>query len=285
MTQPNQIDDGDKLFLRAGPRQAGRPDRFLSYVLHRGVPNADLTVFFAHGGGGNKHQWRNQWQHLKGRGVRLVAWDALGHGESVQPRDRDSYSAAAQLGDFLEVLDRFGTRRNLIVAHSFGTRLTLAALQHLHPLGEIDRLSGAVLLGAPSPTQSLAAGGLTAVPAFILEWMRDSIAERFNRLAWHPEADPTLVAYEHGLTARNRLFTLKALVSQAPAIEPTALRHLNLPIEIVAGDSDGLTPPNHAHELQSLLPNARVHVLERCGHQLMLERPDQVNDIIDAALS
>jgi pimeloyl-ACP methyl ester carboxylesterase len=283
MAHPNEIDDGDKLFFRAGRRQRGRPDRLLSYVLHPGAAKSELTIFFAHGGGGNKHQWRHQWRHLVNRGVKLVAWDALGHGESVQPRDWRSFAVQFQLADFLEVLERFGTRRNLIVAHSFAARLTLAALQHLKPRGEIDRVTAAVLLGAPSLTEPLG-GGMLAVPAFIMALMRNSLADRFNRLAWHPEADPALVAYERKLAKRNRLLTMKALVSQAPLLDPGALAHLNLPIEIVAGDSDGLTPASHARELQSLLPDARVHLIERCGHQLMLERPDAINAILDEAI-
>jgi pimeloyl-ACP methyl ester carboxylesterase len=284
MTHLNEIEDGDKWFLRTGSRRRGQPDRFLSYVFDPGETQADLTVFFVHGGGGNKHQWRYQWRHLVERGLRLVAWDALGHGESVQPRDWDSFAAQFQLEDFFEFLERFGTRRNLIVAHSFGTRVTLAALQHFRPRGELDRVTAAVLLGAPSPTRRIG-GGALALPAFVLELMRKSVSGHFNRLAWHPDADTALVEYERELTKRNRLFTMKALVRQAPVLDTGALANLTLPIDIVAGDADGLTPASHAHELQALLPDARVHVIERCGHQLMLECPETINGIIDAAIA
>ncbi len=67
-------------------------------------------------------------------------------------------------------------------------------------------------------------------------------------------------------------------------LHPGALAHFDVPAEIVAGDSDGSTPASHAYELQSLLPDARVHLIERCGHQLMLEQPDAINAVIDETI-
>jgi pimeloyl-ACP methyl ester carboxylesterase len=283
MSHPHEIEDGDKLFLRAGPRDPGRPERFLSYVLHPGSAQAGVTVFFVHGAGGNKHQWRHQWRHLAGKGSRLVAWDALGHGASVQPHDWRSFAASSQLADFLEVLQRFGKGRHLIVAHSFGVRLTLAALQHLKVHGGLDRVAAALLLGPPSPTRPVG-GAVLALPSFVLELLRNVIAGRFGRLAWHPDADRALVAHERELARRNRLFTIKAMVRQAPVLDPRALAQLSVPVEIAVGDTDGMTPVDHARELQGLLPGARLHVVPRCGHQLMLERPDAINALIDAAI-
>jgi abhydrolase domain-containing protein 8 len=252
-------------------------------VLHAGSAQPDLTVFFVHGAGGNKNQWRYQWRHLAGRGPRLVAWDALGHGASVQPHDWQSFAAPSQLADLLEMLQRFGTGRHLIVAHSFGVRLTLAALQHLKMHGGLDQVAAALLLGPTSPTRPLG-GGVLALPSFMLELLRDRLAGRFRRLAWHPDADRELVAHERELTKRNRLFTIKAVVRQAPVLDPSTLAQLTVPVEIATGDTDGMTPVDHARELQGLLPDARLHVVPRCGHQLMLERPETINALIDAAI-
>lgn len=49
-----------------------------------------------------------------------------------------------------------------------------------------------------------------------------------------------------------------------------------LPVSVLAGDSDGLTPANGGQALAGRLPNADFQVLEACGHQLMLEKPDAV---------
>ncbi|MGY2411210.1 hypothetical protein [Pseudomonas pergaminensis] len=50
-----------------------RPNRTLSIAHHVGTTQADTVVFFCHGAGGNKDQWRPRWQALKAEGYSLVA--------------------------------------------------------------------------------------------------------------------------------------------------------------------------------------------------------------------
>ena len=97
-----------------------RPGRHLS-VAHQ--PGGDTVVFFGHGGGGNKDQWRELWRDLGDQGHTLVAWDLLGHGESDKPRKPQAYAWDELVADELAVLRRYGGERNIIVAHSFGTGL------------------------------------------------------------------------------------------------------------------------------------------------------------------
>lgn len=48
-----------------------------------------------------------------------------------------------------------------------------------------------------------------------------------------------------------------------------------MPVYVVSGEPDGLTPASGGEALARHLPNAHYQVLP-CGHQLMLERPEQV---------
>lgn len=95
--------------------------------------------------------------------------------------------------------------------------------------------------------------------------------------AWHADADPELVDYEERLTRHNRLDVFKALVSQASWLPEGELERLLLPVRIVSGDSDGLTPAERALALHERLPNSHFEVLENCGHQLMQEKPQAIN--------
>ena len=51
---------------------------------------------------------------------------------------------------------------------------------------------------------------------------------------------------------------------------------LGLPLAVLAGDRDGLTPAEGARRLAEALPGATLQVLERTGHQILLERPEAV---------
>ncbi|NWD48842.1 alpha/beta fold hydrolase [Pseudomonas gingeri] len=246
-----------------------RPGRRLSVSHRPGRERTDTVVFFCHGAGGNKDQWRHQWQALGEEGYSLVAWDLLGHGESDKPRRPAAYAWAELVADYLELLRRFGGRRNLIVAHSFGTGLSLSTLL------QVQSVSGALLLGTQLH-RPLSRGGLMALPAWVLELIRPVLAKGFRQRAWHWSADPGLVAYEEKLTERNRLYVFKGLLEGVQWPDAGHLANLRLPVEVVAGDSDGLTPASGGEALAEQLPDARFQVLEACGHQLMLEKPGQV---------
>jgi pimeloyl-ACP methyl ester carboxylesterase len=54
------------------------------------------------------------------------------------------------------------------------------------------------------------------------------------------------------------------------------LRDLRIPVLITCGREDKVTPPALARELASLIPSAHLALVDRCGHLLPLERPDEL---------
>jgi pimeloyl-ACP methyl ester carboxylesterase len=62
-----------------------------------------------------------------------------------------------------------------------------------------------------------------------------------------------------------------------------ALRQV--PVEILVGDSDKLTPERHSRQMAGALPDAALHLVERTGHMLPQERPRLVTDAIERLLA
>lgn len=263
-----------------GERLDIRPNRSLSIAHHVGTTQPDTVVFFCHGAGGNKDQWRLQWQALKADGYSLVAWDLLGHGDSAKPRDESAYAWSELVADYGAILQRYGRAHNLIVAHSFGTGLSLSTL-----LADSGVTVEAVLLLGTMLHRPVTRGGLMSLPAWLLEWLRPLLAKGFRERAWHATADPALVAYEEKLTERNPLYMFKALMKHARWPDASRIPTLTLPVSVLAGDSDGLTPASGGQALAAQLPNAQFQVLEACGHQLMLEKPVQVLNAFNTLLA
>jgi pimeloyl-ACP methyl ester carboxylesterase len=54
-----------------------------------------------------------------------------------------------------------------------------------------------------------------------------------------------------------------------------------VPVEILIGDDDKLTPLRLSHQMAEALPEAALHVVERTGHMLPQERPQLVVDAIE----
>jgi 3-oxoadipate enol-lactonase len=89
-------------------------------------------------------------------------------------------------------------------------------------------------------------------------------------------------------------FTVRALLptsahafaSQIEAIleVPDELRHhhghLGVPMQIVVGALDTLTPPGDSQELADRLPQGRLTIVPGAGHALIAEAPLQFNNIV-----
>jgi pimeloyl-ACP methyl ester carboxylesterase len=57
---------------------------------------------------------------------------------------------------------------------------------------------------------------------------------------------------------------------------PDRLHRVTMPVLIVWGRSDGLIPLAHGERYQALLPDARLEVIEDCGHLPIIEKPDEL---------
>lgn len=55
------------------------------------------------------------------------------------------------------------------------------------------------------------------------------------------------------------------------------LPEITAPTLMLVGDQDGVTPPEHAHEMADAIPGARLVVVPNAGHVSTLEQPAAVN--------
>lgn len=67
----------------------------------------------------------------------------------------------------------------------------------------------------------------------------------------------------------------------ALAVLPT----ITCPTLVLCGRDDYLSPPELHDSMAEVMPNARLEVIERCGHMAPLERPDAVNAALMAWLA
>lgn len=72
------------------------------------VPADQPTILMLHGGGQNRHSWKNTGQILSDLGFRVVAVDTRGHGDSDRAPEAD-YALASLTGDVVHILDAIGT--------------------------------------------------------------------------------------------------------------------------------------------------------------------------------
>ena len=88
------------------------------------------TVLMLHGGGQNRHSWKNTGQILADRGMHVVALDSRGHGDSDRSPTA-SYDVETLSSDILQVLYQIGRPVALVGASMGG----LTGIQAAHEAG------------------------------------------------------------------------------------------------------------------------------------------------------
>lgn len=80
---------------------------------------------------------------------------------------------------------------------------------------------------------------------------------------------------------RNRVIRILAMAKSA--IRHNMAKDLNkihIPVGLIWGRNDRITPPEVAVEFSQLLPNAELHWIDQCGHAAMMEKPAEFNMLL-----
>lgn len=254
-----------------------------------GPDDAARAVVLAHGWTLTRTSWRPVVDRL--RRVRpdllVVTYDHRDHGDSGQTPSRRPGAAGsiARLADDLADVVRSLPADVPVVlgGHSMGG-MTVLALAGRHPDVVRDRVRGIVLVNT-------AAGELSRRPVVALVMRLLALAPPglrvprlpapvARRLGYGAEAPRDLVAQvRRGVrapTARSVGTWFRALMELD---ETGSLSRLEqVPVTVLAGEADRLTPSTHARRIREALPHARLEVVPGTGHMLLFEHPDTVSE-------
>ncbi|MBW8812304.1 MAG: alpha/beta hydrolase [Caulobacterales bacterium] len=216
-------------------------------------PGAQRTVLLLHGFASNRNEgWkRTGWYSaFERRGVRAIALDQRGHGESLRSHAPADYGRLKLAADALALLDHLGVRRCDVFGYSMGTRTALQLA--LDAPGRIDHLAlggiGDKLFDPPRP------GGLEAMADAMAAEDPQSISNPMLR-SFRQFAD------EQG-EDRQALAAFSA--GESPPLDRDALARLPIPVLVAAGARDDLA--GNPEGLARLFPHGKGKTLPGCDH-------------------
>lgn len=268
------------------------------------------TLVFVHGFCLDQGTFHFQRRFLDERGEhRMVFYDQPGHGFSTSLSEGE-YELPA-LGDALYDVIKAAVPagRIVLIGHSMGG-MTVMALAEQHPDLFKDRVCGVILIatsGGQLETSRLfglsdlinrAAPSVMSVvksASRLSGGMIDKLRLASTDLAWlltrrygfgGEKPSPALVSYVEKMNSRTSTDTvaryLRTIYSHA---RYPALRTLEeLPVLLISGEKDMITPLAHSEEIARLLPRARYVKIANSGHVVMLECADEVNAAIQGFL-
>ena len=260
------------------------------------------TIVFVHGFALDMGTFYFQRQALTELGEhRLVFYDQPGHGRSGRLESGD-YDIAALGESLAAVLDATVPDGHIIlVGHSMGG-MTIMAFAEQHPEWFGERVVGVALMSTSAELIDKSKIGLSTLVArsvapFIPVWgvsarlgggAIDKARVASSDLAWlltrrygfgDAKPSPTLVTFVEQMNSKTSAETLTKYLhtlythNRFPAL--SALR--GVPVLVIVGTRDYLTPVAHSEQILRHLPEAQLVKVDNSGHVVMLEKADEVN--------
>ena len=211
------------------------------------------AILLIHGFASNRYEgWRRTGWYgaFERRGMRVIALDQRGHGESEKLYEPDGYARDKLAADAFALLDHLGVGRADVFGYSMGTRTALA-MALAHP----DRVSNLILGGVggklrePSPEAAgnpMADAMLAEDPASIKEPMLQS----FRQFADEQGEDRKALAAVTGV--------------KNPAFDWDAAGRLPMPVLVVTGVGDSLA--GDPADLARVFPAGHGATIPGCDH-------------------
>lgn len=280
--------------------QAGDVELFVQEI----GPADGQVILFVHGTAAWSGLWQETMVPLAEAGYRCIAIDIPPFGYSERP-STPSYGNADQAKRIVALMDTLGIERAILLGHSFGggatveTALTIperiealiladagALNLNLQPAPTPQNPSAMeVFLGTPSLRNPVLAATATnplftktLISAMILD-PADATRETIDIL------QAPLVLEGATNTLGDWLRSVLGPQQVSLTSDPANYQRLSMPALIIWGDSDTVIPLKEGEYLQSILPDAKLVVMEGVNHIPHLEDREKFVEIVLGFLS
>lgn len=236
------------------------------------------TVIFIHGASLDHSCWPLQSRWFAWHGYGVLAIDLPGHGRSAGPALESVDEMAECIVDLLEAV---GAVRPVLVGHSMGAAVALEVAARLG-----DGAGKLALLGVSE--------AIPVHPALLADALERPEQACLSMTAWgHGPAGHVGGNRAPGMWMMGgavRLFGAAAagvLHTDLKACDdwktgPQAAGKVTCPTLFLLGGRDRMTPARSARKLAAMISGSRVQVIDKSGHMLMNEAPDETLDALVA---
>jgi 3-oxoadipate enol-lactonase len=247
-----------------------------------------LPIVLIHGFPFDASMWESQAAFLRDKGHTVLTPTLPGFGGSV-PLPRDQTSIQAYATEIHKFIDNQAGGRAIVGGFSMGGYVLLSLLRECpecvaaamlidtRPDADKPEARAARLKSIEQIDKEGAAGAAQVFDAMLPKVLRkkpDPETKTKARLLMEPQ-----VAH-NGAGAANALFAMAKRRDQSDL-----LAEIKIPVLIVVGSEDGITPPSVALSMQSHMPHAMAVQIVSAGHLSPVEQAGPVNAAIETFLA
>ncbi len=240
-------------------------------------PSSGPPVVLIHGLGGHAEDWQNLAPYLIRSGYRVYLPDLPGYGQSEKPSGF-SYSVPDEAGVVVGFLDALGLKRVDLGGWSMGGWI-VQRLAAEYP----DRVHHLILFDS---------AGLAVRPAWNTDLFTPvspvELSKLDELLMPNPPNVPGFVATDILRISRKNAWVIhRALASMLTGRDATdpLLPGLKMPVLIVWGAVDNITPLGEGETMHKLIPGSRLEVIPGCGHLAPSQCAPQIGPTVAGFLS
>jgi len=181
------------------------------------------------------------------------------------------------LSKFVHKFIKFKQLSNItVLGNSLGGHVAL-----IYVLAHPENIKAMVLTGSSGLYENAFGGSFPRRES--IDFVREKVQYTFY--------DP-VVATDELVNDVYKLINDRHSVVRLLAMAKSAIRHnmkkdlhkMDLPVCLIWGKDDKITPPEVALEFNEFLPNAELHWIDKCGHAPMMERPEEFNRLLTGFL-
>lgn len=254
------------------------------HTIEAGPPDGPPIVLL-HGVTIDSRIWVKQLASLPAHGFRVVAFDTRGHGGSKC--GSSGHSIENLTFDLRTVLDELDLHDAILVGHSMGGVAVQAYASQLSEHAHAH-VRGLVLLSSLAKTQVSAARRLRVVAESVSDkfdlariMSNHDVGTMLARLGFGRDPLASHVELVRQMLADCPIDTSRDAIGVLLGMDLTPhLERIDLPTLVVCGTADLLTPKFESRRIARLIPGARLVLIEGAGHTIMLERPDELDELL-----
>lgn len=222
-------------------------------------PDDAPVIIFIHGFPLNKSMWDKQVEALKDN-YRVIAYDVRGHGNS-EPGN-DDFTIELFVNDLLCFMDQLEIEKTVLCGLSMGGYIALNAIEnHAERFDAIVLSDTNCTADSPEAKEKRARAIENIRENGIEKYADESIKNLFAPESFTTKKDEITMALEMIVkTSKNSLYsTLLALSRREETC--TKLSEINVPVLIMVGGSDIITPPEVARLMHEKIKDSfhRIH--------------------------
>jgi 3-oxoadipate enol-lactonase len=226
-----------------------------------------IPIVFIHGFPFNKSMWEQQLTLLRDQ-FRVIAYDVRGHGNT--PANANEFSIPQFTNDLVAFLNQLKIEKAIVCGLSMGGYIALHAVE-LFP----DKILGLVLSDTQCAADTDEARGkrMKAIELIqnngLEQYANDSVKNLFAPLSLENHKDNVEFI---------KCKTLMALANRKEKC--SVLEKINVPVLILVGEEDKVTPLAAAKKIHELIKESTLHTITHAGHLSNLENPEEFNSHI-----